>query len=68
DFVYAVTEPTPMGAHDLILILDLCKKLEVPAKIILNRAVNEDFLINSERPAEAGCLRQTAIGGIGQNI
>ena len=38
DFAYCVTEPTPMGAYDLNLILDLCKKLKVPAKIILNQA------------------------------
>jgi MinD superfamily P-loop ATPase len=38
DFAYAVTEPTPMGAHDLRLILDLCQKLKVPAKIVLNQA------------------------------
>jgi len=38
DFAYIVTEPTPMGAHDLSLILDLCKKLKVKAKIILNQA------------------------------
>jgi len=38
DLVYAVTEPTPMGAHDLNLILDLCQKLKVKSKIILNQA------------------------------
>ncbi|MBZ9571780.1 P-loop NTPase [Patescibacteria group bacterium] len=38
DLAYAVTEPTPMGAYDLNLILDLCQKLKVPAKIILNHA------------------------------
>lgn len=38
DLVYAVTEPTPMGACDLDLILDLCQKLGVPAKIVLNQA------------------------------
>ncbi len=38
DFAYAVTEPTPMGAHDLGLILDLCQKLKVPTKIVLNQA------------------------------
>jgi len=38
DLAYVVTEPTPMGAYDLNLILDLCKKLKVPAKIILNQA------------------------------
>ena len=38
DFAYAVTEPTPMGAYDLRVILDLCKKLKVPARVILNQA------------------------------
>ncbi len=38
DFAYAVTEPTPMGAYDLNLILDLCQKLKIPAKVILNQA------------------------------
>ena len=38
DFAFCVTEPTPMGAYDLNLILDLCKKLKVKTKIILNQA------------------------------
>lgn len=38
DLVYTVTEPTPMGAYDLNLILDLCQKLKVPARVILNQA------------------------------
>ena len=38
DLAYVVTEPTPMGAHDLNLILDLCQKLKVPVKIVLNQA------------------------------
>ena len=38
DLAYAVTEPTPLGGHDLKLILQLLKKLQVPAKIILNQA------------------------------
>ena len=38
DLVYTVTEPTPMGAHDLNLILDLCQKLKVSTKVILNQA------------------------------
>jgi len=38
NFAYIVTEPTPMGAYDLNLILDLCKKLKVKTKIILNQA------------------------------
>jgi len=38
DLAYTVTEPTPMGAHDLNLILDLCQKLKIPARVILNQA------------------------------
>lgn len=38
DLAYAVTEPTPLGAHDLKLILKLLKTLKVPAKIVLNQA------------------------------
>ncbi len=59
DLAYAVTEPTPMGAYDLRLILDLCQKLRVPTKIILNQAdlgdksgvekVAREFEINIEK-------------------
>lgn len=35
---YAVTEPTPIGRHDLELILDLCDMLAIPTRIILNRS------------------------------
>lgn len=35
---WAVTEPTPMGAHDLDLILQLMQKLGVSFKILLNQA------------------------------
>lgn len=38
DLAFCVTEPTPMGSHDLDLILDLCQKLKVPARVILNQA------------------------------
>lgn len=38
NLAYAVTEPTPLGAHDLVLILKLLKTLKVPAKIVLNQA------------------------------
>lgn len=38
DLALAVTEPTPLGAHDLGLILKLCRILKIPAKIVLNRA------------------------------
>ncbi len=38
DLAYLVTEPTPMGAYDLNLILNLCQKLDVPVKVVLNQA------------------------------
>ena len=38
DIVFAVTEPTPFGAHDLELILRLLKKLKIDSKIVLNRS------------------------------
>jgi len=38
DKAYTVTEPTPIGAHDLELILKLTEKLRIPSEIVLNRA------------------------------
>ncbi len=38
DLAFAVTEPTPLGATDLDLILELTKLLNIPTKIILNRS------------------------------
>jgi len=38
DFAYAVTEPTPMGAYDLELLLSLSQKLKIRTKVILNQA------------------------------
>jgi len=38
DLALAVTEATPMGAHDLNLILELLAELNIPAKGILNKA------------------------------
>jgi len=38
DMAIAVTEPTPLGAHDLDLILKLAEVLKVPSKVVLNRA------------------------------
>ena len=59
DLAYVVTEPTPMGSYDLSLILDLCQKLKIPAKVILNQAdlgdktriqkIAKKFKINVER-------------------
>lgn len=38
DYALAVTEPTPLGAHDLGFILDLTEELELPVGIVLNKA------------------------------
>ncbi len=38
DLAIAVTEPTPLGAHDLDLILNLTKVLKIQSNIVLNRA------------------------------
>jgi MinD superfamily P-loop ATPase len=38
DKVYAVTEPTPLGAYDLGVILELTKKLNLSTEIVLNKA------------------------------
>jgi len=37
DVAFAVTEPTPLGEHDLELIIQLIKKLGIKFEIILNR-------------------------------
>jgi MinD superfamily P-loop ATPase len=37
NLVLAVSEPTPLGKHDLRLILDLLEKIGLEAKIIINR-------------------------------
>jgi MinD superfamily P-loop ATPase len=38
DKIYAVTEPTPLGSHDLGLILDLAEKLKIPSEVVLNKS------------------------------
>jgi len=38
DKVYSVTEPTPLGMHDLEIILQLLKKLKKESKIVINRS------------------------------
>lgn len=43
---FAITEPTPLGAHDLKLILKLLKKLGIDSNIVLNRAgIGDDNII-----------------------
>ncbi len=38
DEVIAVTEPTPLGAHDMEIILQLLKKMKKKGSIVINRA------------------------------
>jgi len=38
DEAYAVTEPTPLGIHDLDLILKLLKAFQIRSNVILNRS------------------------------
>ena len=38
DYAFVVTEPTPMGLHDLKLMIHLLKKLKIKSKVILNQA------------------------------
>lgn len=38
DKVLCVTEPTPLGKHDLDLILELLKKLDISSNIVINRS------------------------------
>lgn len=38
DLALAVTEPTPLGTHDLRFMLDLTEKLGLPTEVILNKA------------------------------
>lgn len=35
--IYIVTEPTPLGAHDLELMLELSEKLGIESEIVLNK-------------------------------
>jgi len=58
DLALAVTEPTPLGAHDLKLIFDLTRELGLPTQIVLNKAdvpgglKDEVLKISRERGAE----------------
>lgn len=38
DFCLLVTEPTPFGLNDLILAVEVVRKLEIPCGVVLNRA------------------------------
>lgn len=38
DFVILVTEPTPFGLNDLILAVEVVRKLKIPSGVIINRS------------------------------
>jgi MinD superfamily P-loop ATPase len=38
DFCLLVTEPTPFGLNDLVLAVELLKKMRIPSGVVLNRA------------------------------
>ena len=38
DFCLLVTEPTPFGLNDLILAVEVLRKLDIPCGVVLNRA------------------------------
>lgn len=38
DFCLLVTEPTPFGLNDLVLAIELARKLDIPCGVVVNRA------------------------------
>ena len=42
DYCLLVTEPTPLGRHDLALALEVTRLMQVPAGIVVNRWQGED--------------------------
>ena len=67
DFALAVTEPTPLGAHDLKFILDLARELELPAEIVLNKADVpgglKDELLSISRERGVGIAAEIPLDG-----
>lgn len=54
DMAFAVAEPTPLGKHDLELILDLLKVMEIEAKIIVNKSSIGDIKLIKNVSKEYG--------------
>ena len=42
DFCILVTEPTPFGLNDLILAVEVMKKLKIPSGVVINRSGSGD--------------------------
>ncbi|MBN1109350.1 MAG: ATP-binding protein [Methanomassiliicoccales archaeon] len=47
DFALLVTEPTPYGEHDLRSMITVCRRLEVPCGVVVNRSEGDDDIIDS---------------------
>lgn len=45
DFCILVTEPTPFGLNDLILAVEVLRKLIIPFGVVINRSNTEDKII-----------------------
>lgn len=45
DFCLLVTEPTPFGLHDLILICELAQLYHIPVGVVINRSDNTDNIV-----------------------
>ncbi|MBU1106632.1 MAG: P-loop NTPase, partial [Candidatus Riflebacteria bacterium] len=60
DKTILVTEPTPFGANDLALALDLCAQLKKPCGVVINRSDSNDQLIETL----AGRYRVPVLGKI----
>lgn len=52
DFCLLVTEPTPFGLNDLILAVEVLRKLDIPTGVVLNRVGVGD------KKVEEYCLRE----------
>jgi MinD superfamily P-loop ATPase len=62
DLAYAVTEPTPLGVHDLDLIIKLLKIVNVPTKVVINQADMGDKSLVTEIAEKEGVLVEYEIG------
>ncbi|PWH16841.1 MAG: (4Fe-4S)-binding protein [Ardenticatenia bacterium] len=55
DFALLVSEPTPFGLHDLRLIVELVREMNIPAGVVVNRDMTSDgmlerFCVDAELP------------------
>ncbi|MDD2533541.1 MAG: ATP-binding protein [Eubacteriales bacterium] len=47
DYALLVTEPTPFGLHDLKITVELVRKMQIPAGVVLNKAGADNSLIEA---------------------